>query len=133
MSSKYQKLLVFWGVVFVLSLLFLATNWRTFNSGDVTGPPIVVTPPDTGEGSDNGDGNPPSIIIPGETERLINLVLSVATAVVSAGGFIVTTIYARRDDRRETEMHTLEVTKLRKEIEQKELEIDRLRKQNQGK
>lgn len=131
MSSKYQRLLVFWGVIFVLSLLFMATNWRVFRSGDTADPPAIPTDgPDSGEGTDDGDGEvPPVIDIPDETERAINLLLSVATAVVSASGFIVTTIYAKREDQRETEMHSLEVAKLRKEIEQKELEIERLRKQ----
>ncbi len=134
MSGKYRKLLVFWGVVLVLALAFTFVNWRVYQVGSWLPDGGAIIPPDDNEGIETGDGDEdlPTIVIPSDTERLINLVLSAATALAAAGGFLVTTYFAAREDRRESEMHDLEVDKLKREIQKKELEIQKLRNKSGG-
>ncbi|HEX6384701.1 MAG TPA: hypothetical protein VF177_08535, partial [Anaerolineae bacterium] len=67
---------------------------------------------------------------PGESAASsLPIILSVVTAIVSAGGFIFSTIFAFRQDRRAAQLHSLEIKRLNRELRQKELEIERLSRQ----
>ncbi len=106
MSGKYSKLLLFWSLLFIVSVLIAIIAW---NRADFS-----------------FDGRPPE---PGEAEISLNIILGVISAITSAGGFIVTTYFALREDRRDKSMHDLQIEKLKREIEEKDLELERLRKQ----
>ena len=54
-------------------------------------------------------------------------VISVATAVITGLGFVFTTFFAFREDRRASELHALEIANAKRELAQKELEIEELR------
>ena len=118
MSLRYAKLLVFWGVVFVISLFLIFTGFgNIFQSSSE--PSIGPDKPAIGpEGED--------------TWPNWNLILGVITAVTSGAGFITTTFFAMRDDRRETALHDLQIKNLQKEIEQKDLEIKNLRQDQES-
>ncbi len=113
MSLRYVKLLILWGVVFVISLFFIFSGFGDFfqsSSESLNGSDKPAIGP---EGEDAGPN--------------WNLILGVVTAVTSGAGFITTTFFALREDRRETAVHDLQVKNLKKEIEQKDLEINKLR------
>ena len=121
MSRKYSKLLLFWGVLFVLSLLFIFTGLGTsFQSG-----------------TDSTNGLDKPTVDPGEGEKPVEtafnwgMVLAVVTTIASGGGFIATTYFAIRDDRRDAELHQLQIDSLMKEIEYKDLEIAKLRQERE--
>jgi hypothetical protein len=119
MSTKYSKLQVFWGVVFVVSLLFIFTGLGT----------SLITGTGESSGLDRPTVEPEEPGKPQENGVNIGMVLAIVSAVASAGGFIVTTYFAVRDDRREAAMHQLQIDALKKEIEHKDLEIARLRQE----
>lgn len=123
MSPKtYRILLVFWGVLLILSLGSVTLNvWTVVE----VGPPPPIDP---GVPTDTDNGEPP-VIVPEDSTEGLSLTLSLISAVAAAGGFIVTTVFALREDRRDSATHALEVENLRKEIEQKKLEIARLRRE----
>ena len=121
MSGKYSKLLIFWGVLFVLSLLFIFTGLGTsFQSG---------------KEPTNGLNKP--TVDPEEGEKLAEtafnwgMVLAVVTTIASGGGFIATTYFAVREDRRDVAMHQLQIESLKREIEHKDLEIAKLRQEGE--
>lgn len=116
MSGKYAKLLLFWGILFGIAVGITLISWQSLaSSGDGRPPGIIEPPPEEGEG-EGGTGS-------------INLILGVLTALTSAGGFIVTTIFALREDRRDSTMHQLQIEQLKREIEQKDLELDEMRQE----
>lgn len=117
MSGKYAKLLVFWGVLFVLSLFFIFTGLGTSLRSGM----------DSSDGLDKPTVDPEGPDRPEEEAFNLGMVLAVITAVASGGGFIATTYFAIRDDRREAALHQLQIESLKKEIEHKDLEISRLR------
>ncbi len=126
MSGKYRKLQVFWGVLFVLSLLFIFTG---------LGSRLL-------EGIGESDGLDKPTVDPGEPDQPgqqqgesfnLGMVLAVITTVASGAGFVATTYFAIRDDRRQTEVHQLQIQSLKKEIEHKDLEITRLRQEQEAK
>ena len=122
MSGKYSKLLIFWGVLFVLSLLFIFTGLGTsFQSGT-----------DPTNGLDKPTVDPEEGEKPAETAFNWGMALAVITTIASGGGFIATTYFAIREDRRDAALHQLQIDSLKKEIEHKDLEIAKLR-QERGK
>jgi hypothetical protein len=60
------------------------------------------------------------------------LLLAGVSALISAAGFMTTTYFALRSDRRQTAQTELEVQSLALEIERQRLEIDRLRRLQQN-
>jgi hypothetical protein len=121
MSGKYSKLLVFWGVIFVLSLLFiftgLGTSLRIGSGGLIELDRPTVAPEEGAETIATGFN--------------WGIALAVITAVASGGGFIATTYFAIREDRRDAAIHQLQIASLKKEIEHKDLEIARLRQERE--
>lgn len=113
MSGKYYKILLFWTAIFAVSSAIVFISWNRVDSA-YDGRPPSITDPDEGE-PENGQN--------------LSIVLGVVSALISASGFIVTTYFALREDRRDNTMHNLQIKKLQREIEEKELELDRLRKQ----
>ena len=57
--------------------------------------------------------------------------LAIVTAVASGGGFIATTYFAIREDRRDVALHDLQIESLKREIAHKDLEIARLRQEQE--
>lgn len=118
MSGKYSKLLVFWGVLFVLSLLFLFTglgaSLRTASDGLIE--------------LDKPNVDPEEIEKPVETAFDWGWLLALVATVASAGGFVATTYFAIREDRRDSALHQLQIDSLKREIEHKDLEIAKLRR-----
>lgn len=119
MTGKYAKLLLFFGVLFVLSVSFMAAGLRGWPVGGV--------------GGDNGfeipNVDPEDILKPEEGTLNLSMVLAVVTAVASGGGFLATTYFALRNDRRQAAIHRLQIHSLVKEIEHKDLEIKQLRRE----
>lgn len=114
MFRKYLQNLVFFGALFALSGLLLFLTFY-FNEDLVF--PRYGAP--AGRPGDPGESAASSLPI----------ILSVVTAIVSAGGFIFSTVFAYREDRRAAQLHSLEIKRLNQELRQKELEIERLSRQ----
>ncbi|MCA9952296.1 MAG: hypothetical protein KDE48_21750 [Anaerolineales bacterium] len=106
MSGKYSKILLFWSLLFIVSVFIAIIGWNRLE--------LAL------------DGRPPE---PEDTQISLNIILGVVSAITSAGGFIVTTYFALREDKRDKSMHDLQIEKLKREIEEKDLELERLRKQ----
>lgn len=119
MSGNYRKLLVFWGALFTLSMLFIFTSLG----------PMVFSEAGESDGLDQPNVSPESPNRPEESGFNLGMALAVITAVASGGGFIATTYFAMRADRREAALHQLQIESLKKEIEHKDLEISRLRRE----
>lgn len=117
MFRKYLQNLVFFGALFALSGLLLFLTFY-FNEDLVF--PRYGAP--AGRPGDPGESAASSLPI----------ILSVLTAVVSVGGFVFSTVFAYREDRRASQLHSLEVERLKRELQQKELEIKRLSHQLQS-
>ncbi len=60
------------------------------------------------------------------------LLLAAVSAFISAAGFMTTTYFALRNDRRQVAQTELEIQSLALEIERQRLEIDRLRRLQQN-
>lgn len=115
MSLRYAKLLIFWGVVFVVSLFLIFSGFSgSFPLGSIDGGDQTPTAPEGEDGSQDEGMN-------------LNIILGVVTAVISGAGFMATTIFALREDRRETALYELQIKNLKREIERKDLEIEKLR------
>ena len=113
MPRKYLKNLVFFGALFALSALLL---FLTFYFNEALIFPRFGDPPGR-----------PGVGDPGESAvNSLPVILSLITAAVSTGGFIFSTIFAYREDRRATQLHELEMKSLKRELRQKELDIERL-------
>ena len=120
MSMRYAKFLIFWGVVFVISLFFIFTGFGNNFSGFPESSIGLDKPPVNPEGEEGQ-----------EEEPNWNIILGVVTAVISGAGFMATTIFALREDRRDTALYDLQIKNLQKEIEQKNLEIEKLRREQE--
>lgn len=118
MFRKYLKNLIIFGGLFALSVLLLFLTFY-FNE-DLTFPRFNVLP---GRPGDPGESAASSLPV----------ILSAITALVSAGGFVFSSIFAYREDRRATELHSLQLERLKRELQQKELEIQNLSRQLQEK
>ncbi|MFN2137665.1 MAG: hypothetical protein ACK2UK_17015 [Candidatus Promineifilaceae bacterium] len=126
MSGKSRLLLIFWGALFLISVLILFFNLRSLRMASG-----AILPPFPGDLVDLEDET--TIDKPGN--GLINdgdmgwsLLLSTVSALVSAAGFMATTYFAFRTDRRETRLAELEIAKMATEIERQRLEIEELRR-----
>ncbi|MDX1414066.1 MAG: hypothetical protein R3293_07735 [Candidatus Promineifilaceae bacterium] len=119
MSLRYARLLIFWGVAFVISLFLIITGFgSSFSTRD----------PHSSNGLDKPNAVPDDGDEPEGEETNWNLILGIVTAITSGAGFVATTYFALREDRREAAIHELEIKNLKQEIEQKNLEIERLRR-----
>ena len=118
MSGRYKTLLVFWTILFLFSSAVIFINMRALQGSDWSA--IAPETPD----SKPEEGEPA-----GSSPPLWSTVLAVVTAIASGGGFIVTTIFALRNDRRESTLYQLQIENLQKEIEHKDLEIKRMRRE----
>ncbi len=116
MSGKYAKLLILWGTLFIVSVVFLFNNLRQ---------PLFESEGSTGINKPESDGN--NLSRPEEKTLGLSMTLALVTAVASGGGFIVTTTFAIRHDRRQTAIHYLQIESLKREIVHKDLQIERLR------
>ncbi len=127
MNQTHRNLRIFWGIMLVLSLIYWGLNWGVLwqqaaeqQTGSLEAKPGFnrddVKPWDI----DESEKDP---------ERLLNIFIGIASAIVSGGGFLVTTYSAMRDEKRKAARHQLDMESLKRDIEQKELEIEKLRKE----
>ncbi|MFL7837949.1 MAG: hypothetical protein ACK2T4_02000 [Candidatus Promineifilaceae bacterium] len=128
MSGKYRLLLAFWSALFFVSALILFTSVQSLNIGSEGNPPLF---PEEGTESGNDDpGDKPIVELPVDRAKTQwSLILSTFSALVSAAGFMATTYFAMRTDRRQTAITELEIQKLANEIERQRLEIDQMRRE----
>ncbi|MCA9994395.1 MAG: hypothetical protein KDE56_01530 [Anaerolineales bacterium] len=121
MSRNHTVRMFFFGTLFLVSLFSLL---------------IFVLPKGLGQATAPGDK--PNISGEGETvveeERGFDLgtVLSVITAVISGLGFVFTTFFAYREDRRAAALHQIQLANAQKELARKDLEIEELRRRLQN-
>ncbi|MEM7112639.1 MAG: hypothetical protein AAF614_09400 [Chloroflexota bacterium] len=109
--------------LFLFGTLFLASLFSLLYYALPRGlDPTAETPLNGIQGLDDEDRQP---IKEGEVDY--GTVISVITAVITGLGFIFTTFFAFREDRRATELHRLEIENAKRELAQKELEIEELR------
>jgi hypothetical protein len=133
MSGKYHLLLAFWGGLFVASALIMFVSLQSFREerGNVL-PPFPIAPP-LAEIEDGAPTDKPgSEDVGDEDSTQWSLVLATVSAFISAAGFMTTTYFAMRSDRRQAALTELEVQKLANEIERQRLEIDQLRRSQQN-
>lgn len=133
MSGKYHLLLAFWGALFLASALILFVSVQSFSrSAGAIYPPFPGNETET-ENGESGE-NPAGGFFPGDDGGTQwSLILSTASAFISAAGFMATTYFAMRNDRRQTALTELDLQKLANEIERQRLEIDQLRRSQQNK
>ena len=127
MNQTNRNLRIFWGIILMLSLLYLGLNWGVLwqQAAEQQTSSSEVKP-----GFSRDDVKPWDIDeAEKDPDRLLNIFVAVASAIVSGGGFLVTTYAAMRDEKRKETRHQLELKNLRRDIEQKELEIEKLRKE----
>lgn len=129
MSGKYRLLLASWGALFLASTLILFVNLQS-SSGDAG----TILPPFPGfeSGTEEGDKPAGGDLLPEDGGTQWSLILSTASAFISAAGFMATTYFAMRNDHRQAALTELEVQKLAHEIERQRLEIDQLRRSQQN-
>jgi hypothetical protein len=135
MSGKYRVILAFWGLLFLASSLIVLISWQPVDQGADSLQPPVTRPPGNNleSGVDNNEGKPAGGLVPIEGEGQWSLFLAAASAFVSAAGFMTTTYFAMRNDRRQTTLTQLQVQQLATEIERQRLEIDRLKREQGSK
>jgi len=121
MSGKYAKQLIFWGVLFVLSLYLIFTGLGPSNQNEIG----------ELENLDKPTVNPEDPGSPWVVGFNWGMALAVLTAVASGGGFVATTFFALREDRRDAALHELQVETLKREITHKDLEIARLKRERE--
>jgi hypothetical protein len=129
MSGKYRLLLAFWGALFLVSACIMLVSVRSFRQESEGALPPFPLPgleietegakpiekPDEGVGEE-------------DVGAQWSLVLATVSAFISAAGFMATTYFALRNDRRQAALTELEVQKLANEIERQRLEINQLRR-----
>jgi hypothetical protein len=125
MVGKYRLLLAFWGALFLVSALILLVNMQALSAE--TGA-LLPFPGDNQQTESVEPGDKP-----GSEDQATqwSLILSTVSAFISAAGFMTTTYFAMRSDRRQTALTELEIEKLAEEIERQRLEIERLRRAQQ--
>lgn len=130
MSGKYRLLLAFWSALFLASALILFINLQSLSTGGGVKLPLF---PDNGLETDIGEpGDKPGGELPSDDPgSQLSLLLSTVSALVSAAGFMATTYFAMRNDRRQSALTELEIKKLANEIERQRLEIDQMRRAQQ--
>jgi hypothetical protein len=127
MSGKYRLLLAFWSALFLTSALILFLSFQSLNTGSEGDLPLF---PENGTESDiNEPDDKPVVELPlaGPGSEW-SLILSTISVLVSAAGFMATTYFAMRNDRRQTAITELEIQKLANQIERQRLEIDQMRR-----
>ena len=129
MSGKYRLLLASWGALFLASTLILFVNLQSSSNDAGT-----ILPPFPGFelGTEEGDKPAGGDLRPEDGDTQWSLILSTASAFISAAGFMATTYFAMRNDHRQAALTELEVQKLAAEIERQRLEIDQLRRSQQN-
>jgi hypothetical protein len=135
MSGKYRLLLAFWVGLFIASVLIIGANIRPFSLE--IGSELPSLPIWPSEGSETEIIKPP-LDKPegggGEVDAAAgwSLLLSGVSALISTAGFMTTTYFALRSDRRQAAQTELEVKSLALEIERQRLEIGQLRRLQQN-
>jgi hypothetical protein len=127
MSGKYRLLLAFWSALFLVSALILFVNLQSLNAGSGVNLPAFPgngLESEIGEPGDKPEGELPST----DAGSQWSLLLSTVSALISAAGFMATTYFAMRNDRRQSALTELEIKKLATEIERQRLEIDQMRR-----
>lgn len=134
MSGKYRTLLAFWGLLFLTSSLILLVNWWLSGQASGTLQPPSTRPPgnELESGIDDNGDKPIGGLVPIADEGRWSLGLAAVSAFVSAAGFMTTTYFAMRSDRRQTALTQLQVQQLAHEIERQRLEIDRLKRDQEA-
>ena len=129
MSGKYRLLLASWGALFLASTLILFVNLQSSSNNAGT-----ILPPFPGFelGTEEGDKPVGGDLLTEDGDTQWSLILSTASAFISAAGFMATTYFAMRNDHRQAALTELEVQKLAAEIERQRLEIDQLRRSQQN-
>lgn len=132
MNQTNRNLRIFWSIILVLSLLYLGLNWGVLwqQAAEQQAAEQQTSSSEVKPGFSRDDVKPWDIDeAEKDPDRLLNIFVAVASAIVSGGGFLVTTYAAMRDEKRKETRHQLELKNLRRDIEQKELEIEKLRKE----
>jgi hypothetical protein len=124
MFGKTRALLLIWGILLAVSLLGVTIGLRQMSESSVLEVTLPIQP-------EAGEDEPPTTTVEVDGPQTPwTLALSVFTAVIAAAGFVGTTFFALRTDRRQTELHDLQVANLRTEIQRQQLEIERLRRED---
>lgn len=124
MFGKTRALLFIWAILLAVSLLGILIGLQRMSESSMLEITLPVQP-------DAGEDGPPTATVEIEgQETPWALALSVFTAVIAAAGFVGTTFFALRTDRRQTELHDLQVANLQAEIERQKLEIEHLRRED---
>lgn len=121
MSRAYTVRMLFFGTLLLTSLLALL---------------VFVLPKGMGGAAGLGSNEPTSsqegFLVDAKGEVDWGAVLSVGTAVISGLGFMFTTYFSYREDRRAAALHHLQLINVQKELARKELEIEDLRRRLQN-
>jgi hypothetical protein len=122
MARNHTIRLLFFGTLFLASLFSLLIFALPFG--------LNPAPQPEEQPNINGEGG---VVTEEGKEQGVDLgtVLSVVTAVISGLGFVFTTFFAYREDRRAATLHKLALANAQKELAQKELEIEELRRRLQ--
>jgi hypothetical protein len=128
MSGKYRLLLAFWCALFLASALILFLSVQSLNTGGEGNLPLF--PENGAETENNGSDDKPELDLPPDgADTQWSLILSTISVLVSSAGFMATTYFAMRNDRRQTALTELEIQKLANQIERQRLEIDQMRRE----
>ena len=132
MSGKYRLLLAFWSALFLVSALILFVNLQSLSTGSGVNLNLPLFPENGAETEIGVPGDKPGGELPSDDSgSQWSLILSTVSALISAAGFMATTYYAMRNDRRQSALTELEIKKLANEIERQRLEIDQMRRAQQ--
>ena len=110
--------------------MILFVNLQSLGAGSGVTLPIF---PENGAETEIGEpGDKPGGELPSDDSgSQWSLLLSTVSALISAAGFMATTYFAMRNDRRQSALTELEIKKLANEIERQRLEIDQMRRAQQ--
>jgi hypothetical protein len=132
MSGKYRLLLAFWSALFLVSALILFVNLQSLSTGSGVNLNLPLFPENGAETEIGVPGDKPGGELPSDDSgSQWSLILSTVSALISAAGFMATTYFAMRNDRRQSALTELEIKKLANEIERQRLEIDQMRRAQQ--
>lgn len=129
MSGTYRLILAFWLGLFLVSLIILLMSLRSMDGSGAILPPF----PGNGQETSGSDDRPESgDSSPEDPGGQWSLVLSTVSAIISAAGFMATTYFALRNDRRQSALAELEIQKLAHEVERQKLEIEKMKREQQN-
>lgn len=106
MRAKHFFLLLIFGGIFLISAYFFVSYYF---EGEA---PAAVTTNAPESADIESDLN-----VAGKEESRLPLIFSALSAVASGGGFLVTTFFAIRRDRRAAELHALQIERARRDID----------------